>query len=104
MYADDNAMVECFNGRLRQECLNEHWFLTLGDSRSRVEAWRRFYNKERPAQHWHGNPLRNSPENTGSKRIPCDPKRAKSLTADGPDTGDGSDFGLEPPHAFDQST
>ncbi|MGV7204000.1 IS3 family transposase [Xanthomonas citri] len=44
----DNAMVESFNGRLRQECLNEHWFLSLSDARSKIEAWRCFYNEERP--------------------------------------------------------
>lgn len=46
----DNAMVESFDGRLRQECLNEHWFLSLADARSKIEAWRRFYNEERPPQ------------------------------------------------------
>lgn len=44
----DNALVESFNGRLRQECLNEHWFLSLTDARSKIDAWRRFYNEERP--------------------------------------------------------
>ncbi len=44
----DNALVESFNGRLRQECLNEHWFLSLADARSRTEGWRHFYNEERP--------------------------------------------------------
>lgn len=44
----DNALVESFNGRLRQECLNEHWFLSLADARSKIEGWRRFYNEERP--------------------------------------------------------
>jgi len=44
----DNALVESFNGRLRQECLNEHWFLSLADARSKIEQWRRFYNEERP--------------------------------------------------------
>lgn len=44
----DNALVESFNGRLRQECLNEHWFLSLEDARSKIAAWRRFYNEERP--------------------------------------------------------
>lgn len=43
-----NTMVESFNGRLLQECLNEHWFLSLADARSKIEAWRRFYNEERP--------------------------------------------------------
>ena len=44
----DNAMVESFNGRLRQECLNEHWFMSLQDARNKIEAWRGFYNEERP--------------------------------------------------------
>ncbi len=44
----DNAMVESFNGRLRQECLNEHWFMNLQDARHTIEAWRSFDNKERP--------------------------------------------------------
>lgn len=44
----DNALVESFNGRFRQECLNEHWFLSLADARGKIEAWRRHYNEERP--------------------------------------------------------
>jgi putative transposase len=41
----DNAIIESFNGRLRQECLNEHWFLSLDDAKAKIEAWRRFYNE-----------------------------------------------------------
>ncbi len=41
-------MVERFNGRLRQECLNEHWFLSLADAPSKIEAWRTRYKEERP--------------------------------------------------------
>ena len=37
----DNAFVESFNGRLRDECLNTHWFLSLADARAKIEAWRR---------------------------------------------------------------
>jgi putative transposase len=44
----DNAFIESFNGRVRQECLNESWFLSLEDARSKVEAWRDEYNNERP--------------------------------------------------------
>jgi putative transposase len=43
-----NAFVESFNGRLRDECLNEHWFLGLADARRIIEAWRRDYNGARP--------------------------------------------------------
>jgi putative transposase len=44
----DNAFIESFNGRLRQECLDPTWFLCLDDLRSKIEAWRREYNEERP--------------------------------------------------------
>ncbi len=44
----DNAFVESFNGRLREECLNAHWFLSLADARDKIEAWRTFYNESRP--------------------------------------------------------
>jgi putative transposase len=45
---NQNAYVESFNGRLRDECLNEHWFTSLGHARAVIEAWRREYNEERP--------------------------------------------------------
>lgn len=44
----DNANVESFNGRLRQECLNATWFMSLDDARGKIEAWRRYYNESRP--------------------------------------------------------
>ena len=44
----DNAHIEAFNSRLRAECLNASWFLSLADARERLEAWRREYNEERP--------------------------------------------------------
>ncbi|SLN74185.1 hypothetical protein OCH7691_03707 [Oceanibacterium hippocampi] len=43
-----NGFVESFNGRLRTECLNAHWFLSLADATEKLEAWRRDYNEERP--------------------------------------------------------
>jgi putative transposase len=43
-----NAHCESFHGRLRDECLNEHWFLGLRDAQHIVEAWRQDYNRERP--------------------------------------------------------
>jgi putative transposase len=45
-----NAFVESFNARFRDECLNEHWFLGLADARERIEAWRQDYNTQRPHQ------------------------------------------------------
>ena len=44
----DNAFIEAFNGRFRAECLNAHWFMSLEDARQKMEAWRRYYNEERP--------------------------------------------------------
>ncbi len=44
----DNAHIEAFNARLRQECLSQHWFLGLADARKTVEAWREDYNNHRP--------------------------------------------------------
>jgi len=44
----DNAFIEAFNGRLREECLNQNWFLSLEDAREKVEAWRQEYNRNRP--------------------------------------------------------
>jgi putative transposase len=44
----DNANVESFNGRLRQECLNANWFLSLDDAKGKIEAWRKDYNESRP--------------------------------------------------------
>jgi putative transposase len=44
----DNAYIEAFNGRFRAECLNAHWFLTLADAAEKLEAWRRYYNEDRP--------------------------------------------------------
>jgi putative transposase len=43
-----NAHCESFHGRVRDECLNEHWFLSLADARQIVETWRQDYNQERP--------------------------------------------------------
>ena len=44
----DNGLIEAFNGRLRAECLNENWFLSMDDAREKVESWRRHYNGDRP--------------------------------------------------------
>lgn len=43
-----NGYIESFNGRFRDECLNEHWFQTLDQARLEIEAWRLDYNEVRP--------------------------------------------------------
>jgi hypothetical protein len=40
----ENAYIESFNGRFRDECLNEHWFVTMAHARQAIEAWRIEYN------------------------------------------------------------
>jgi len=44
----DNALVEAFNSRFRQECLNLHWFLSMEDAQQKIEKWRIDYNTIRP--------------------------------------------------------
>src|ERR1700758_4921135 len=44
----DNAYVELFNGTLRAECLDVHWFATLTEARQIIESWRHEHNESRP--------------------------------------------------------
>jgi putative transposase len=44
----ENAYIESFNGKLRDECLNDNWFLSLNDAREIIEDWRMDYNRHRP--------------------------------------------------------
>ena len=44
----ENAYIESFNGRFRDECLNENWFMSMHDARKIIEDWRIDYNQERP--------------------------------------------------------
>jgi putative transposase len=47
----DNALIEAFNSWFRQECLNEHWFMSLPDAQEQIKAWRQpDYNHSRT--HW----------------------------------------------------
>jgi len=53
-----NAYIESFNGKFRDECLNENWFLDLMDARRIIEEWRQIYNTLRP----HGSLDHQTPE------------------------------------------
>ena len=46
----ENAYIESFNGKLRHECLNQHYFKTLEEARNKIEDWRMWYNEFRPHQ------------------------------------------------------
>jgi putative transposase len=70
-----NAFIESFNGKMRDECLNEHWFRTLAEARQTIEAWRRDYNQVRPHSSL-GN--RTPQEFTGAgAALPPEPPRRK---------------------------
>ena len=43
----DNAFIEALNARVRAECLNASWFLSMADARDRIEEWRCQYNEDR---------------------------------------------------------
>ena len=44
----ENSYIESFNGRFRDECLNENWFTDLADAREKIAAWKQDYNRARP--------------------------------------------------------
>ena len=44
----DNASIKAFNRNFRQECLSDHWFLSLADAAEKLGIWRRYYNVEQP--------------------------------------------------------
>ena len=44
----DNAYIESFNGKLRTECLDQHWFVSLQEAKQTIEQWRKEYNTDRP--------------------------------------------------------
>jgi len=44
----DNAFIESFNGKFRDECLNQRWFTSLNDAKEEIESWRKEYNEVRP--------------------------------------------------------
>lgn len=53
-----NAFIESFNGRFRDECLNQNLFFSLEDARNKISSWRNFYNEERPHSALGGMPPR----------------------------------------------
>jgi len=78
----DNAMVESFNGRLRQERLNEHWFMSLDDAKDKIEAWRRHYNESRPHSALDWNTPTEFARQTGLNRRLSDSKDLETHTSE----------------------
>lgn len=74
---NENAYIESFNGKFRDECLNEHWFMSLAHARNVIENWRIEYNTERP----HSS-LRNLTPAEFAKALATTPRNNVSLTPD----------------------
>lgn len=72
-----NALAEGFNSRLRDECLNEHWFLTLRDAQDIIEGYRCQYNGDRP----HSSLNNQTPREFANKSIPITSRRRSMSTA-----------------------
>ena len=67
----ENAYVESFNGKFRDECLNEHWFVSLADAKAVIEAWRVDYNSVRPHSSLAGRtPDQFAAISMGARRLP----------------------------------
>lgn len=74
---NENAYIESFNGKFRDECLNEHWFVTMAQARRIIEAWRVEYNTERP----HSSLGDLTPEEFAANNL-LETEKTLSLTAD----------------------
>jgi putative transposase len=61
----ENCFVESFNGKMRDECLNAHWFTTIADARREIELWRLDYNHVRPHSSLGGLPPAEFSRNAG---------------------------------------
>jgi putative transposase len=75
---NENAYIESFNGKFRDECLNEHWFITMAQARREIEAWRIEYNTERP----HSSLGDLTPEEYAERGLARAKERVSFLTAD----------------------
>ncbi len=74
---NENAYIESFNGKFRDECLNDHWFITMEQARRIIEEWRIEYNTERP----HSSLGNLTPEEF-AERCLARTEKSLSLTAD----------------------
>ena len=70
---NQNAYIESFNGRLRDECLNEHWFTSLHRARVIIRTWAREYNEDNRRKPWAGSHPPPTPSNSRKRRLPSTP-------------------------------
>jgi putative transposase len=81
----DNALIESCNGRVRQECWNQHWFLSLADAAERIEEWRIDYNTMRP----HSSLGDRTPKEFAASLLPARRKKGRRRTSTAAGTGLG---------------
>jgi len=81
----ENAYVESFNGKFRDECLNEHWFVSLADAKAAIEDWRLDYNTVRPHSSLAGRtPTQFAAVTEGARRLtPARPNEDEKLRGSG---------------------
>ena len=72
---NENAFIESFNGRIRDECLNANIFVSIEDALAKLEVWRLDYNTERP----HGSLGGLTPEEFAKSKTPG-PRKTKNIT------------------------
>ena len=78
-----NAFIESFNGKFRDECLNQSWFTSLEDARQIIEAWRVDYNTVRPhSSLGYQTPAEYAPQSPRDRRLP--PRRSSPSLGVGP--------------------
>lgn len=82
----DNGYIESFNGKMREECLNETWFVDLADARQRIEAWRTDYNTQRPHSALGYQTPAEFARRAAALRSPTAPCAPRLGTNSGPDT------------------
>ena len=106
---NQNAYVESFNGRLRDECLNEHWFMSFGQARETIETWGLDYNAVRPHSALGDvtpqevedfRDLMRDSSRPSRQRGQCRPSHAKPRLAPGARSSGGRRSGLFPESTF----
>ncbi|MCB0330141.1 MAG: transposase family protein [Bdellovibrionales bacterium] len=63
-----NSFIESFHGKLRDECLDQKWFASLSDAKTKIENCRRFYNEVRPHSSLGGYPPRDYQMNSSYEK------------------------------------
>jgi putative transposase len=66
----ENAYVESFNGKFRDECLNSNWFASLLHAQALIETWRADYNQVRPHSSLDGQSPQEYEENFNQRGLP----------------------------------